>query len=226
MKKSSSLSSKPFLSQHHRGGGGPSLRSILVLTALTLYGLQSFLSHFSTFNTTTPRRSSYPSSTSSSSSNSRTTFGVPFPTSQSTHQRSRSRERKQQQHTYSPQERQQHQQTWYNDNDNDSDQEPLDHRTAFEKKYFSDPSYFPFSDDDYNTNYDNTNTPHSQSDTFGAYDEYEAREILPGSECKGYYCAETDTCVDQPINCPCPHVLDTKCFRSDWFVCFRGPHQC
>ncbi|KAK5801796.1 hypothetical protein F5H01DRAFT_354677 [Linnemannia elongata] len=246
MKKSSSLSTKPFLSHHshnHRGGG-PSLRSILVLTALTLYGLQSFLSHF---NATVSRRSSYPASTSSGNvrSSSRTTFGVPFPTAESTHQQrsGRSSSRRKQQHTYSPQEQReqqqrQQQQTWYNDHQTQHHHQETsdDHRTEFEKKYFSEPSpsYFSTYDDEednyYSSNYQNYDTQ-QQADTFGEYDEYggagtESRQILPGSDCKGYYCAETDTCVDRPLNCPCPHVLDTKCFRSDWFVCFRGPHKC
>ncbi|KAK3833388.1 MAG: hypothetical protein JOS17DRAFT_740356 [Linnemannia elongata] len=234
MKKSSSLSTKPFLShQNHSHRVRPSLRSILVLTALTLYGLQSFLSHL---NATIPRRSSYPASTSNGAggSSSQTTFGVPFPTSEATHQRSSSSSRRRkQQHTYSPQEQREQQQTWYNDQTQQQHhQETYDSRTEFEKKYFSEPtpSYFPTSndDDDYysSSNYNNYDT--QQADSFGAYDEYGAgtRQVVPGSECKGYYCAETDTCVDRPINCPCPHILDTKCFRSDWFVCFRGPHKC
>lgn len=242
MKKSSSLSTKPFLSHHnHNHRGGPSLRSILVLTALTLFGIQSFLSRL---NATVPRRSSYPASTSSGGSGaggsrSRTSFGVPFPTAESIHQRSGriSRSRRKQQHTYSPQEQSEQQQTWYNDQTQQHHQETFDSRTEFEKKYFSEPSpsYFPTSnddDDDYysssssSSNYNNYDT--QQADTFGAYDEYGAgaRQVVPGAECKGYYCAETDTCVDRPINCPCPHILDTKCFRSDWFVCFRGPHKC
>ncbi|KAI8595984.1 hypothetical protein EDD21DRAFT_389675 [Dissophora ornata] len=44
--------------------------------------------------------------------------------------------------------------------------------------------------------------------------------------CAGYYCAETNTCVDKPIHCPCPFESDTKCVRSDWYVCYRGPHSC
>ncbi|KAF9914573.1 hypothetical protein BX616_008018, partial [Lobosporangium transversale] len=36
-----------------------------------------------------------------------------------------------------------------------------------------------------------------------------------GWDCAGYYCAETDTCVDKPISCPCPSELDTKCVHGD-----------
>lgn len=50
---------------------------------------------------------------------------------------------------------------------------------------------------------------------------------IPGANCRGYYCEETDVCVEKPIDCPCPYPLDTKCLRGDWFVCYRGTnHRC
>lgn len=49
--------------------------------------------------------------------------------------------------------------------------------------------------------------------------------IVPGSDCAGYYCADTDTCVRRPTDCPCPLVLDTKHFRGSWYVCQRRSIQ-
>ncbi|KAK3836117.1 MAG: hypothetical protein J3R72DRAFT_450911 [Linnemannia gamsii] len=253
MKSSSSLSSKQFLSKHncHQGGQGPSLRSILVLTFITLYGLQSLLTHFSTYAPSVSRRFSPSSSSEESARSSRTSFGAPFPTA-TAHSGSaqRSRSRRQQTYTYSPQEqqyqqrwKQQHQQNWYNDNgyqyqyqDEQQQQEnEPEEQTEFEKMFYTGPSYYDNVHDHSrkNNDYDSTSytTPqyepdNQDDDSFGAYDQYATKDDLPGADCKGYYCADTQTCVDQPLNCPCPHILDTKCFRSDWFVCFRGPHQC
>ncbi|KAI7816360.1 hypothetical protein BC939DRAFT_469434 [Gamsiella multidivaricata] len=78
---------------------------------------------------------------------------------------------------------------------------------------------------------------HSQfpfGDFFGTHDEDDENggqddlnQTGTNSEgCAGYYCADTDVCVDQPIHCPCPYETDTKCFRGDWYVCHRGWHAC
>ncbi|KAF8945191.1 hypothetical protein BGZ47_003108 [Haplosporangium gracile] len=57
-------------------------------------------------------------------------------------------------------------------------------------------------------------------------DEPEATTSSDGSACKGYYCEETQVCVDRPVQCPCPYDTDTKCFRGDWYICHRGSHKC
>ncbi|KAG0198335.1 hypothetical protein BGX33_012420, partial [Mortierella sp. NVP41] len=142
---------------------------------------------------------------------------------------------------------------WYDGNDEgyqyQYQQEEPEERTAFEKMFYNEPSsstqnhnhkdYYNYDNEnpgyDYNSNsnygsgYDFPQYDYNGEDTFGAFDEHSDQVgagALPGSDCRGYFCSETHTCVDQPINCPCPHVLDTKCLRSDWFVCYRGPHQC
>ncbi|KAI8356408.1 hypothetical protein B0O80DRAFT_497110 [Mortierella sp. GBAus27b] len=51
-------------------------------------------------------------------------------------------------------------------------------------------------------------------------------DFVNSEACGGYYCRETDVCVHQPIQCPCPYPQDSKCIRGDWYVCYRGPHSC
>ncbi|KAF9174674.1 hypothetical protein BGX21_000415 [Mortierella sp. AD011] len=65
-------------------------------------------------------------------------------------------------------------------------------------------------------------------DFFGSDEEDEEDDDARATSeaCKGYYCADSDACVDKPIDCPCPFDMDTKCFRGDWYVCYRGGHTC
>ncbi|OAQ26219.1 hypothetical protein K457DRAFT_34653 [Linnemannia elongata AG-77] len=60
-------------------------------------------------------------------------------------------------------------------------------------------------------------------------DSEDDSEEFPSSDasaCKGYYCEETQVCVDRPVQCPCPYDTDTKCLRGEWYVCYRGPNKC
>ncbi|KAK3831817.1 MAG: hypothetical protein JOS17DRAFT_744413 [Linnemannia elongata] len=57
-------------------------------------------------------------------------------------------------------------------------------------------------------------------------DDSEESSYSDASACKGYYCEETQVCVDRPVQCPCPYDTDTKCLRGEWYVCYRGPHKC
>ncbi|KAI8599405.1 hypothetical protein EDD21DRAFT_161494 [Dissophora ornata] len=72
--------------------------------------------------------------------------------------------------------------------------------------------------------WDAFNAMHSSDSSFASSSSTTSSSHLDvvGSECARYYCAETQTCVEKPIDCPCPSVLDTKCFRGDWYVCYRG----
>ncbi|KAF9085935.1 hypothetical protein BGX29_001685 [Mortierella sp. GBA35] len=62
----------------------------------------------------------------------------------------------------------------------------------------------------------------------GDYDPSDDPEAqsTDGSACRGYFCEENQVCVDRPIQCPCPYETDTKCLRGDWYVCYRGSHNC
>ncbi|KAF9179174.1 hypothetical protein BGZ49_005215, partial [Haplosporangium sp. Z 27] len=53
------------------------------------------------------------------------------------------------------------------------------------------------------------------SSSYSSYSKDPDYNYIIGSQCAGYYCADTDTCVDRPIECPCPSVLDMKCLRGD-----------
>ncbi|KNC75816.1 hypothetical protein SARC_11665 [Sphaeroforma arctica JP610] len=41
-----------------------------------------------------------------------------------------------------------------------------------------------------------------------------------------YYCEDSDTCVDTPVECPCPSVHSTKCKTDDWYVCLEPGVDC
>ncbi|KAG0284711.1 hypothetical protein BGZ96_010951 [Linnemannia gamsii] len=57
-------------------------------------------------------------------------------------------------------------------------------------------------------------------------DDSEENSSGDASACKGYYCEETQVCVDRPVQCPCPYYTDTKCLRGEWYICYRGPYNC
>ncbi|KAI0048045.1 hypothetical protein FA95DRAFT_1491541 [Auriscalpium vulgare] len=51
--------------------------------------------------------------------------------------------------------------------------------------------------------------------------------------CSNYLCQDTMTCVNRPVDCPCPHVHDVKCIVADkqedgdgTAICVRGGTDC
>ncbi|KAI0065853.1 hypothetical protein BV25DRAFT_1798176 [Artomyces pyxidatus] len=51
--------------------------------------------------------------------------------------------------------------------------------------------------------------------------------------CSNYLCQDTMTCVERPVDCPCPHVHDVKCVVPDaqedgdgTRLCIRGAIDC
>jgi hypothetical protein len=49
-------------------------------------------------------------------------------------------------------------------------------------------------------------------------------------ECFKFYCAETKTCVDKPIDCPCFNPQEIKCQIGEgedaWYLCIRPDTKC
>ncbi|KAI9276241.1 hypothetical protein BY458DRAFT_506068, partial [Sporodiniella umbellata] len=44
--------------------------------------------------------------------------------------------------------------------------------------------------------------------------------------CSGYRCRTTATCVDLPIQCPCPSLASKKCYVGDWYLCVDPNMAC
>ena len=43
--------------------------------------------------------------------------------------------------------------------------------------------------------------------------------------CDKYTCPGTKTCVNKPVECPCP-ASQLKCVHGDWYYCLESKKQC
>ncbi|KAI7820782.1 hypothetical protein BC939DRAFT_504756 [Gamsiella multidivaricata] len=166
-----------------------SLRSILILASIILYILHNTFPEISIPGSSSPTPSSRPSETYTSTANGRPAVDSSRPRKTPTRfgEPIRSSHAAYSSSFYDRQQQQQQQQQRHS------------HRTRHRSPL--DQLYADFND-------------------FTAASEHQSQRNTAfsdsGSTCAGYYCIETQTCVSEPIHCPCPSVIDTKCWRGDW----------